>query len=115
MFTYTNIIVPLWFRSIQIAVWGLSGTLFCGLEAKIGPKTVKITFFLIFRYPTDKKNKKILGIVFSARFPSLKRSSRKKMELFSCSTPPTRGRAGGGGGGKYVFGRLRNWAREPGS
>ena len=58
LFTYTNRIVPLWFRGIQIAVWGLSGALFCGLEAKIGTKTVKITFFSIFRYPTVKKNKK---------------------------------------------------------
>ena len=45
-------------RGIKLAVWGLVGTDIQGLEAKIGSKTVKITFFSIFGYPTDKKIKK---------------------------------------------------------
>ena len=45
-------------RNITTAVWGLGDTIFCGLEAKICPITVKIMVFSIFGYPTDKKIKK---------------------------------------------------------
>ena len=66
-------------RDIKLAVWGLVGADIQGLEAKICPKTVKITFFFDFWVHNGQKNKKMISeIAFKLCFLPLKHLEIKK-------------------------------------
>ena len=62
-----------------MVVWGLADTIFCGLEAKIGSKTVKLTVFQFLGTQRTKKND--TGNRFLSLFSASEAHRKEKMEF----------------------------------